>query len=794
MKKFIIGLLIGLGLISTIALGGTVLTTGTSLFPQQGGTGLRLQPAAGDILYGSSTTSFTHLLIGTNGQVLKVSSTAGVIYWGTDNNTGGGSGSVSTSSPITTNNFPFWVTAGGGLSGTSTITTSGGNVTIANELTADGLRSTSSTLSNVSGIVTFLTQLISNNFRSTSATISTINGALTADDIRSLSSTITSLNFVNGTSTTNLALSYGTASRCLRLDANKNVVVATGDCTAGDTTVTGADPTATVGLTAVNGVATTFLRSDGAPALSQSIAPTWTGLHTWSVTSTFNATVKFASSTASRCARFDANQNLVSATGDCTAGDTDTGGGGGMATSTLGVYTEGNIAFFTNHSTLSASSSFRITSSTGLLQNFGTVSSTDFRTPSATITTINNAVTIANITGNTTVSNELTNNGFRSTSATISLINGAVTIANITGNTTVSGELTNNGFRSTSSTIGLINGAVTIASITGPTTISSVLTADDFRSASSTITTLRFTNASGTNMTLTGYLTVAGDAVTTSTGANPSASLGLSVINGTANTFLRSDAAPALSQSIAPTWTGLHIWSTTSTFNATAKFASSTASRCARFDANQNLVSATGDCTAGDTTGTGGGGTVSTSTRFVIGELALVHGTSTLHSTSSLSYVSSTGLLQNFGTISSTDFRSNSSTFSSISGVVTFLTQLISNNFRSTSATISTINSPLTVTGFVGQTSDIFTIASSTNNFFTISPTGTASFLTGGGVASTTFSAIPVSSPTSTIQFGASGTPACIIIRDANNGGYTYMTTSAGVATFSTSACGTARN
>ena len=40
-----------------------------------------------------------------------------------------------------------------------------------------------------------------------------------------------------------------------------------------------ANPTATIGLSAVNGVATTFIRSDGAPALDQSIAPTWTGTH-----------------------------------------------------------------------------------------------------------------------------------------------------------------------------------------------------------------------------------------------------------------------------------------------------------------------------------------------------------------------------------------------------------------------------------------------------------------------------------------------------------------------------------
>ena len=49
---------------------------------------------------------------------------------------------------------------------------------------------------------------------------------------------------------------------------------------------TGANPTGTVGLTAVNGTATTFLRSDGAPALSQAIAPTWTAAHVFTATGT----------------------------------------------------------------------------------------------------------------------------------------------------------------------------------------------------------------------------------------------------------------------------------------------------------------------------------------------------------------------------------------------------------------------------------------------------------------------------------------------------------------------------
>ena len=43
-----------------------------------------------------------------------------------------------------------------------------------------------------------------------------------------------------------------------------------------------ANPTASIGLSAVNGSATTAMRSDAAPALSQAIIPTWTGTHTFS--------------------------------------------------------------------------------------------------------------------------------------------------------------------------------------------------------------------------------------------------------------------------------------------------------------------------------------------------------------------------------------------------------------------------------------------------------------------------------------------------------------------------------
>lgn len=59
---------------------------------------------------------------------------------------------------------------------------------------------------------------------------------------------------------------------------------------------TGANPSASIGLTAVNGVATTFMRSDAAPALSVGIVPTWTGVHTYSQQDVHNAGVSLGTS------------------------------------------------------------------------------------------------------------------------------------------------------------------------------------------------------------------------------------------------------------------------------------------------------------------------------------------------------------------------------------------------------------------------------------------------------------------------------------------------------------------
>lgn len=72
-------------------------------------------------------------------------------------------------------------------------------------------------------------------------------------------------------------LPKGTAGQVLTMNAGATAP----EWAAGGGGGTPADPTGTVGLSAVNGVLTTYMRSDAAPPLSQAIVPTWTGIHTF---------------------------------------------------------------------------------------------------------------------------------------------------------------------------------------------------------------------------------------------------------------------------------------------------------------------------------------------------------------------------------------------------------------------------------------------------------------------------------------------------------------------------------
>ncbi len=118
--------------------------------------------------------------------------------------------------------------------------------------------------------------------------------------------------------------------------------------------VSGANPTASVGLSAVNGVATTYLRSDGAPALDQGIAPTWTGLHA------FTPTVTTGNGLAVTGTPTSGNLVSIAASGTGAASNTKTAlnvaTSGANGTSTQTTYG----GFFTNTSTGTSSTNVAI--------------------------------------------------------------------------------------------------------------------------------------------------------------------------------------------------------------------------------------------------------------------------------------------------------------------------------------------------------------------------------------------------------------------------------------------------
>ncbi|TDE02840.1 hypothetical protein [Jiangella asiatica] len=94
-----------------------------------------------------------------------------------------------------------------------------------------------------------------------------------------------------------LALAVQAPAMCIRTDFTPpHVFMLSGDPATdignwhdvGAFAAASADPSADVGLTATNGTAATYMRSDGAPALNQGITPVWTGKHEFQAGVQFN--------------------------------------------------------------------------------------------------------------------------------------------------------------------------------------------------------------------------------------------------------------------------------------------------------------------------------------------------------------------------------------------------------------------------------------------------------------------------------------------------------------------------
>lgn len=197
---------------------------------------------------------------------------------------------------------------------------------------------------------------------------------------------------------------------------------------------------------------------------------------------------------------------------------------------------------------------------TGLLKNTTitgvptiAAAGTDYEVPltfSTGLTRSTNTITV-NTTQNITNLSNLTTNGFVKTSAGTGTLS-IDTNTYLTGNQTISltGNVTGSGTTSIATTIP--NSTITYAKMQNVSGNSLLLgsSATGGGAAPSEITL-------GTNLSMSGStLNAAGGGG--GTGGNPTALVGLTAVNGAASTFIRSDGAPALDQSIVPTWSGAH--------------------------------------------------------------------------------------------------------------------------------------------------------------------------------------------------------------------------------------------
>ena len=132
--------------------------------------------------------------------------------------------------------------------------------------------------------------------------------------------------------------------------------------------------------------------------------------------------------------------------------------------------------------------------------------------------------------------------------------------------TTFVGALSGNASTATtatnvSGTVGVANGGTGITSAVADAAI--------FGSGGSTAFSVKAMPTTGTNgcagtsdklvyNTTTHLFSCGADQTASVSAANPTASVGLTAINGAAATYMRSDAAPPIDQAIAPTWTAMH--------------------------------------------------------------------------------------------------------------------------------------------------------------------------------------------------------------------------------------------
>lgn len=324
-----------------------------------GGTGTSTTPVKASFLVGDGTLyQFTTLPDCASGNYMTYNTTTRAWACAADVS-GGGGGSVSTSSPITINQFPFWTSVSGGLSGSSTLSISGTTLNNSGTISVNG----SAVLTSAPATTTIIAQ--------GTATGPALTFATSGPLISGITGGVSTITFTT---------------------------ISTSSILAGYSTSTGGNPTASAGLSAVNGTANTFMRSDGAPAIDQTITPNWTGLHQFTTNGVSSTQVRTVSATVRDTLTVDAGTLYVDGTNDKvsvrTTGASSTVHitGSNAVTSTLRVSDQaGNLVMDVNTTSTGQNNIFAVQSSSGVPYFQVATSGLIYLTGSSTAVTIGGA-------------------------------------------------------------------------------------------------------------------------------------------------------------------------------------------------------------------------------------------------------------------------------------------------------------------------------------------------------------------------------------------------------------------
>ena len=381
-----------------------------------------------------------------------------------------------------------------------------------------------------------------------------------------------------------------------------------------------ANPTAAVGLSPVDGVLTTFMTSDSAPPLSQAIVPTWTGAHTFSSTVTiqgtgnnngliFTGTSAFINASGGTGLTISTTAALTLAFSGNLTFDYAGNSVWQMSSGAITQQSAAGLVSYTVNGAANQWTHYVIGSSTNN-QSFGQQIQAGTSSSDKAWNVINyaNSHTLASlygdgglVLGSATGGDE----GLGILNAQGVYVNGTTVILSVSGTaseidvSTVAGAATvsiDSGYvgQASITTLGTVTtgtwNATTIAIShggTGQTTaanafiaLSPLTTEGDIIYENATPAPARLAigannTALVSNGTLPGWAAIVNSiaagtniSVSGTTGAvtvtcslashNPTATIGLSAVNGSAATWMTSDSAPPLSQAIVPTWTGNH--------------------------------------------------------------------------------------------------------------------------------------------------------------------------------------------------------------------------------------------